>query len=1123
MKIKKIKRTISLVLAFCVLLSSFNFVISVFANGSASSGSKVSYAFSDLENLDSFKSDFDAYKIASTATSAVMTSGDIKDIWTVDTAKKLARNSNAEGSDFSDLSVLTYNKGIYENFEATITFQQSNKRYGIMFGTKDGEFAYTGTKAADVVPNGGVLVYAEAGGVVVAAGEAVSGNSSRPYYYRDGNATLSSFTDGGTSANIAAKKMHTLSIKVCDGILTVILDGIETSKTSITLTDNYKGGYVSLVSNGKKTSGCFESFSVKSVTAEEDTTDYSNIDFENISSVKKLAKDFETYYIEDASVSADAVKQGIVDAWIINNGKKLVRNTKTEGSDTKNLTMLTYTNKAFTDFELVTTYTQTYNRLGVIFGTDKGEFVIDDTSTERKVNGVMVYIEAEGTRTAIGSLDGGYTNTAKKMRRITSPTLTGFKDENGKSSIGTVHTLKIVVKGKQAFIFVDDMENYCMYFTLPETYNGGYISLFSTASSSYGFGKFSVSETIKTDITTGGYTSDGTTISFNFDDIAMSTEYFDAYYLDGVESGLSKVKFSDYWEISDGKLYRKSKTTASSDVSDLAVITYNQQTYKDFKATVKYQKCGGRLMLMFGTDGKSYPITDSKAKTANNKGLAVYLENNFGTGGSLVSLGALPATTSSARTRTTDIMVEGYSKKGEWNYNRGTWHTLQIWVCNSKCYIFLDEYGLLTSYDLPEDYNGGYISLVSSECAGLGFDDFTITDISNTEKNEIVDFDKVRDIKVKLGTVQSQIGLPKTMTVTSLNGKKHTVEVEWFCENYSPDKKGYYEFIGDIMPSDSITNPGYFKCKIGVSVIDYDTSVVNKWEFDSADDLSDFEAFTIKNITESPDSVWCNKYDSWSIKDGLLQHKSATEGNNTQNLSILTYTGEKYKNFEVNVSFKQYYTRCMVLFGSENVGQYIFDDVNFKTNNAVATYVEFEGKRVAMGNVEYPDKGYTITEEYPAISDYVQINENGKKKYGVFHNMRIVVQGNIGEIYVDDAETPLKIYLPEDRKEGYISLVTTGKNDAFDYLSIERLPKAKNQQVANNKIMANGYLDVKNVDRLEATQKPNNIDKNDVTPVETQPSKVNLFNILIFALGGLSVIFMITVFAYTIYKKRKQK
>ena len=109
MKIKKIKRTISLVLAFCVLLSSFNFVISVFANGSASSGSKVSYAFSDLENLDSFKSDFDAYKIASTATSAVMTSGNIEDIWTIDTAKKLARNSNKEGSDFSDLSVLTYN------------------------------------------------------------------------------------------------------------------------------------------------------------------------------------------------------------------------------------------------------------------------------------------------------------------------------------------------------------------------------------------------------------------------------------------------------------------------------------------------------------------------------------------------------------------------------------------------------------------------------------------------------------------------------------------------------------------------------------------------------------------------------------------------------------------------------------------------------------------------------------------------------------------------------------------------------------------------------------------------------------------------------------------------------
>ena len=232
-----------------------------------------------------------AYTVEDLSVSSVMTKGSVSELWKKNTQGRLSPTQSTEGTDFKNLTVLTDTGRTYTDFEATITFQQSYKRYGIMFGTKDGEFAYTGTKTGDVAPNGGVLVFAEAEGVVVAAGEAVSGKSSRPYYYRDGNAKFSSFTDGGTQANIIAKKMHTLSIKVCDGILTVILDGIETSKTNITLTDNYKGGYVSLVANGTSSQGGFGSITVEDLTdrAKGDVNGDSTVDIRDIIRLKKYS------------------------------------------------------------------------------------------------------------------------------------------------------------------------------------------------------------------------------------------------------------------------------------------------------------------------------------------------------------------------------------------------------------------------------------------------------------------------------------------------------------------------------------------------------------------------------------------------------------------------------------------------------------------------------------------------------------------------------------------------------------------------------------------------------------------------------------------------------------------
>ena len=77
----------------------------------------------------------------------------------------------------------------------------------------------------------------------------------------------------------------------------------------------------------------------------------------------------------------------------------------------------------------------------------------------------------------------------------------------------------------------------------------------------------------------------------------------------------------------------------------------------------------------------------------------------------------------------------------------------------------------------------------------------------------------------------------------------------------------------------------------------------------------------------------------------------ASNGSASGNLHILTYTGQKYKNFELEVDFTQQYVREMVMFGSKTPGQYV-DYANPKSpDNPICVFVEYEGRRNANGNV----------------------------------------------------------------------------------------------------------------------------------------------------------------------------
>ena len=128
--------------------------------------------------------DFSAYYFADVAENNLAEKQEVEELWKIsaDNGGMITNNvnrSNSDANDFKNLTVLTYKNKSYTDFEASMTFQQSWQRFGIMFGTDLGEYAYIGTKSADAASKGGVLVYVEAEGGRVGIG-AVTGGDGLP-------------------------------------------------------------------------------------------------------------------------------------------------------------------------------------------------------------------------------------------------------------------------------------------------------------------------------------------------------------------------------------------------------------------------------------------------------------------------------------------------------------------------------------------------------------------------------------------------------------------------------------------------------------------------------------------------------------------------------------------------------------------------------------------------------------------------------------------------------------------------------------------------------------------------------------------------------------------------------
>lgn len=1107
-------------------------------------------SFNTIDSLDEL-TDFTAYTLDSVANKPQAV--EIEDVFRLQSGRLQSMSAANGKEDKTNFSILTLNKKQYKNFELTLKYEQARmQRYGIMFGEELGEFAYS-QKGSRLVGNGGVYAYTEAEGYRNLRGSVHSSSFTdfEKALCRK-NSKLDSFwwiNNTEVMNTVQQKSLHTMTIRVVGDSMTMIIDNDESSRVTVRLSD-YEGGYISLVSDAA--GGDYGAFTYLAITelgedADLETTLPALPD--GFGTMKEVDKLFDAYYLTNAEESSKLEKVELKDRWWLNQQGYLSRTESASGySVMDDVDVLTYTKQKFTDFELTYTYQQNWNRLGVLIGEDLGEYPLSYVDGKLSADrGVVYFVEAEGYQNAQGYLNN-WTKSDERLYRMSKFAPEGFKDSTGSvtSNISAKkeHLVKIVVKDKQLYVFIDgNEEEAALHVFLGDNYKGGYVSLFSHTGRAYGFNNFSITDKVTTKLPTGSGTSYAdNTYTVDFDTTKLNTSAFKTYYLEHTKGNATgKMKedtFENQWTLDNGVLESNTQLTTPSsknltefewdDSTMVSVLTYNKKM-TDFVVSYDYTKTWYRGMLMFGTELGEFALAAPNT-TQKGQGVLIYPENDLGASGGLVALGSLATYTNDMRPMNrTLVKVEDYHEQGNWNSNVGTWHTMTVAVISGHCYIYLDDYGLIADYALA-DYKGGYVSLATSgrnyQYFGVNFDNLRITDLSGLAGDKVVSATNPSDITVTVGTDASALKLPTSVTATLKNGKTQKVGVEWKSLNYNKDVEGVYQFTAVV---DGVSNVGV---KINVKVVKTlptTTKGVKYWTFDTAEDLKDFQASYLKNaetgyITEGVPNWYVNS-------SGKLTRDPfrAVNGDQYKEIAILTYKGEKYTNFELEVEYTQQWQRMMVMFGSEKVGQYIDLKDIYAVTNPVAGFVEMEGVRNFIGNLtnanfDSNDKekinnaresGVRLTDYY----DEVLYGGNQGKK----HTMKIRVVGDQAMMWVDGSETPYVCTLT-NYDGGYISLVTTCKTGSFDNLKITRL-NAQGEPVATDPdVAANGNVDIQ-IDETASTdlvvpekQKPDSF-QDALGEKQTIPT-------IAYVIGGSTILLSALIGTLLILlaaKKKKQK
>ena len=218
---------------------------------------------------------------------------------------------------------------------------------------------------------------------------------------------------------------------------------------------------------------------------------------------------FTSTYALDASKNSNFVKADPKEYWEITDGvlSRLEQQFHYKpNADHNKVASLTYSARTYKEFELNVDYvhgTMTYKWPMVAFGQDQaGSFAVEDGG------GIIAYVEREGLPVLWGEVYEGNS----RRNRDESDKLPGYYMKDTAGNVLT-HHMRLVVAGGYVYFYVDNYDP--AVYPLPESYNGGYISLI--ANNNVKFDNLMITDLSETNAQT-----------------VVSVERFDGIVLDGL-------------------------------------------------------------------------------------------------------------------------------------------------------------------------------------------------------------------------------------------------------------------------------------------------------------------------------------------------------------------------------------------------------------------------------------------------------------------------------------------------------------------------------------------------------------------------------------------------------------
>lgn len=258
--------------------------------------------------------------------------------------------------------------------------------------------------------------------------------------------------------------------------------------------------------------------------------------------------------------------------------------------------------------------------------------------------------------------------------------------------------------------------------------------------------------------------------------------------------------------------------------------------------------------------------------------------------------------------------------------------------------------------------------------------------------------------------------------------------------NYGTASYGFRNLSITPLPDDTDPDPDVY------------TSLLDPEDMDG-----DFNAYRTENgVTTKLGSI----AEGWKAQGGRLlanpftnESGAAVLGTDLNQVSMLTYTGQEFTNFELTVEFQQRYQHHGIVFGAP-LGEYPLSGTASNVasqEGAAILYIEMEGGRVAVGDaLAYTNANYTANtqmvrrtlprDEAVTLGFYDRdANGNDVLKAGRYHCMRLVVKDGTAKVYLDgNAEPYFEVLLDTIYTGGYISLFSSSGSDTYGLRNLSR-------------------------------------------------------------------------------------